>query len=93
MTTTNQEPSSYSIWWVFIIATRVKSSTRKALKEKLGFTAYPNDPLIVRHCPSRERAEEIREEAKATLKEGDSARILLITDKQFGDMQSVYGSN
>ena len=43
------------------------------------------------HYASRAKAEQAVNEAKELLRDGDIATFLLITDKQFGEMQTVYG--
>lgn len=54
-----------------------------------GFLSQGN--LAMRHCPSKERAEEMRAAVVEDMKQqGRKGRAFIITDKQFGDGTTKY---
>ncbi|MCX8081762.1 MAG: CRISPR-associated endonuclease Cas2, partial [Bacteroidia bacterium] len=55
-----------------------------------GFTMFQFS-LYLRHCPSRENAEVHIKRVKMNLPEEGLVGILVITDKQFGEMMIFHG--
>ena len=52
---------------------------------QLQFSVY------AKFCASRENAQKYLNHLKAAVPPGGKVRLLMITDKQFGDMVSLYG--
>lgn len=82
--------NEYHIWWVFVLVGRLSTASRKRLERK-GFSTEICSKSLKRHCPSLEKAKEMQAEVKECLREGDVVETLLLTDKQFGMMTTVYG--
>lgn len=82
--------SAYKIWWVVILINKMSSNTRRKLANRNYHSITGNSNLAM-HYASREKAEQAVAEAKELLRDGDIATFLLITDKQFSEMQTVYG--
>jgi CRISPR-associated protein Cas2 len=91
--------SEYRIMWIFVFfdlpvetaeERKVHTQYRKALL-KAGFTRLQFS-IYVRCCPSRENATKHVEGMKKLLPKRGKVDILTVTDKQFGDMDSFYGT-
>lgn len=82
--------SAYEIYWVVILINKMSSNTRRKLANR-NYHSITGNKNLVMHYPSREKAEQAINEAKELLRDGDIATFLLITDKQFSEMQTVYG--
>ena len=54
---------------------------------QLQFSVY------AKYCASRENAQKYYNHIKYAVPPGGKVRLLMITDKQFGDMVSLYGKN
>ena len=83
--------SAYEIYWVVILINKMSSNTRRKLANR-NYHAIAGNKNLVMHYPSREKAEQAVNEAKELLRDGDIATFLLIADKQFSEMQTVYGA-
>lgn len=82
--------STYKIWWVVILINKMSSNTRRKLANR-SYRSITGNSNLTKAYASREKAEQAVAEAKELLRDGDIATFLLITDKQFGQMQTVYG--
>ena len=54
---------------------------------QLQFSVY------AKYCASRENTQKYYNHIKYAVPPGGKVRLLMITDKQFGDMVSLYGKN
>ena len=90
--------SEYRIMWVLVLfdlPTETKkekkaySDFRKNLQRD-GFTMFQFS-IYVRHCASQENAEVHIKRVKSFLPEHGQIGIMCITDKQFGNIELVYG--
>ena len=54
---------------------------------QLQFSVY------AKYCASRENAQKYYNHIKYAVPPGGKVRLLMVTDKQFGDMVSLYGKN
>ena len=54
---------------------------------QLQFSVY------AKYCASRENAQKYYNRIKCAVPPGGKVRLLMVTDKQFGDMVSLYGKN
>ena len=54
---------------------------------QLQFSVY------AKYCASRENAQKYYNHIKCAVPPGGKVRLLMVTDKQFGDMVSLYGKN
>ncbi len=87
--------SAYQIMWIFVMFDLPTSSReeRKAAatfrKELLrdGFTMMQFS-VYIRHCPSRAHSAVHVRRVEALLPPGGTVSILLVTDKQFGEIQN-----
>ena len=52
---------------------------------QLQFSVY------AKYCTSRENAQKYMNHLKSAVPPGGKVRLIMITDKQFGDMVSLYG--
>lgn len=86
----NKKLNEYHIWWVFVIADRLSTASRKRLERK-GFSNNLRAKMLKRHCPSLEMAKEMQDAVQECLRAGDRVDTLLITDKQFGMMKQMFG--
>ncbi|MCQ2192165.1 MAG: CRISPR-associated endonuclease Cas2 [Paludibacteraceae bacterium] len=85
--------SEYRVMWIMVFfdlptetKLQVKAATefrKKLLKD--GFTMYQYS-IYVRHCASRENAEVHTNRVKKILPQYGKISILVITDKQFGEI-------
>lgn len=82
--------SANEIYWVVILINKMSSNTRRKLANR-NYRSIAGNKNLVMHYASRAKAEQAVNEAKELLRDGDIATFLLITDKQFGEMQTVYG--
>ncbi|MDW8274529.1 MAG: CRISPR-associated endonuclease Cas2 [Chitinophagales bacterium] len=89
--------SAYRIMWVMVFfdlptdtpkERKVYARFRKALLQS-GFMMFQFS-IYMRHCPSRENAEVHIKRVKKLLPEMGHVGILMITDKQFGDMEIYH---
>jgi len=90
--------SEYRVMWVLVLfdlptetkkERKVAAKFRKMLIED-GFTMFQFS-IYLRHCPSQENAKVHISRVKANLPELGKIGILVITDKQFGDIELFYG--
>ncbi len=90
--------NAYRIMWVFVmfdLPTETKLERKIAGKFrkdmiKDGFAMFQFS-MYIRHCPSRENADVHVKRVKTTLPEKGKVGILVITDKQFGNMEIFAG--
>jgi CRISPR-associated protein Cas2 len=90
--------SEYQIMWIFVffdLPTETKSDRKKYAEfRKLllrdGFTMFQFS-IYLRHCPSRENADVHIKRVKKWLPQEGYVGILLVTDKQFGQMELFRG--
>ena len=87
---TNKQLSELNAWWVFILVGRLSTASRKRLEAK-GFTTSPYSKSLRRHHPSLDKAKEMQSEIQECLRAGDRVETLLITDKQFGMIETTFG--
>ncbi len=86
--------SEYRIMWVLVffdLPTETKKERKQAsdFRKKLvedGFTMFQFS-IYLRHCPSRENADVHIRRVKNSLPELGKVSILMITDKQFSQME------
>ncbi len=91
--------NAYHIMWVFVffdLPVVTKKQRRKATLfrkglEKDGFTMLQYS-VYIRHCASRESADVHVRRVKSALPEEGQVSILLITDKQYGDIINFWGA-
>ena len=91
--------SEYQIMWIFVffdLPTETKSDRKKyaEFRKRLlrdGFTMFQFS-IYLRHCPSRENADVHIKRVKGWLPKDGYVGILLVTDKQFGQMELFVGS-
>ncbi len=83
--------SANEIYWVVILINKMSSNTRRKLANR-NYRSIAGNKDLAMHYASRAKAEQAVNEAKELLRDGDIAKFLLITDKQFSEMQTVYGS-
>jgi len=90
--------SGYRAVWIFAMFD-LPTDTKQARREythfrknllKDGFVMLQYS-VYVRHCPSRENAEVHYERVKGFLPPDGEVRLITVTDKQFGRMQSFWG--
>lgn len=90
--------SGYKAVWLFAmfdlpVATKIQrryaTNFRKQLLQRgfcmLQFSVY------ARHCPTEESSESIRSQVTGLLPDEGQVRLISITDRQFGKMQSYVG--
>ena len=83
-----KEFSPYKLWWAILLIRNISPATRDRLKEKYLFSDRTEN-VMTRHFPSRKKAEEAWKWVKESSRKGDSIEVLLITDRQFGDIKHV----
>ena len=91
--------NAYHIMWLFVffdLPTNTKTERKNATQfrkilEKDGFTMMQYS-VYVRHCASRENMTVHENRIRLSLPPTGNVSMLSITDKQFGDMQTFYGS-
>lgn len=90
--------SEYRVMWILVffdLPTETKKDKkayvdfRKNLQRD-GFTMFQFS-IYVRHCASRENMEVHMKRVRSFLPEFGKIGILTITDKQFGDIEIIYG--
>ncbi len=94
----NQRFSEYRIMWIFVffdLPTETKSQRKHAalFRKRLmldGFSMFQFS-IYLRHCPSKENAEVHIKRVKSWLPNDGSVGILVVTDKQFGQMEIFRG--
>lgn len=86
----NKKINDLHIWWVFVIADKLSTASRKRLEAR-GFSSSAFSKSLKRHCPSLQKAKETQAEVQTCLRKGDLVETLLITDKQFGMMTTAFG--
>lgn len=91
--------SAYRIMWIMVcfdLPTYTKKDRdvvtrfRKNLLDD-GFDMFQYS-IYTRHCPSRENAEVHAKRIRDMLPQYGKVTILKITDKQFGNMETYYGT-
>lgn len=90
--------SEYRIMWIFVffdLPTETKIDRKKAAlfrKHLLqdGFSMFQFS-IYLRHCPSKENADVHIKRVKAWLPQNGYVGILVVTDKQFGQMEIFRG--
>ncbi len=90
--------SEYQIMWVFVffdLPTGTKKERKRyaefrKLLQRDGFTMFQFS-IYLRHCLSRENAEVHMKRVKRILPEGGSVGMLMVTDKQFAQMELFTG--
>ncbi len=90
--------SEYQIMWIFVffdLPTETRSERKKYtefrnLLLRDGFTMFQFS-IYLRHCPSRENADVHVKRVKKWLPKEGHIGILLVTDKQFGQMELFRG--
>ena len=91
--------NAYRVMWVMVFfdlptETKLDRKRSAAFRKDLladGFTMFQFS-IYMRHCPSKENAEVHIKRVKKSIPEMGHIGILLITDKQFGDMELYYGA-
>lgn len=94
----NERLNAYRIMWIltmYDLPTETKKQRKAAadFRKKMladGFSMFQFS-LYLRHCPSRENAEVHIKRVKMNLPEEGMVGILVITDKQFGEMLIYHG--
>src|SRR5690554_1213744 len=89
--------NAYRIMWVLVffdLPTETKRHRKAATKFRKqlledGFTMFQFS-IYLRHCPSRENAEVHIKRTKNNLPKLGKVGILMITDKQFGQMELFF---
>lgn len=90
--------NEYRVMWVMVLFDlptetkrdrKIYSDFRKKML-KDGFVMFQFS-IYIRHCPSRENADVHIKRVKASLPLKGNIGIIRITDKQFGDMEVLYG--
>lgn len=93
----NERLNAYRIMWVLVVfdlpvetktERKIATRFRKDLLQD-GFAMFQFS-IYVRHCPSRENADMHIRRVKASLPEKGHVGILVITDKQFADMEIFF---
>lgn len=87
----------YHVMWVyamFDLPVKTKEDRKRASQFrkdllKDGFTRLQFS-VYVRHCPSRENAEVHKRRIRAFLPPSGHVSMLVVTDKQFGQMEIFY---
>lgn len=90
--------SEYQIMWIFVffdLPTETKSDRKKyaEFRKRLlrdGFTMFQFS-IYLRHCPSRENADVHIKRVKGWLPKDGYVGILVVTDKQYGQMELFRG--
>lgn len=91
--------NQYRIMWILILfdlPTETKKDRKNAndFRTKIlkdGFSMFQFS-IYLRHCPSKENADVHVKRAKSILPPKGKVGILVITDKQFGDIELFYGA-
>jgi len=90
--------NAYHIMWMFVFfdlpvttkkERKVASDFRKNL-QKDGFVMMQFS-VYIRHCASYESMEVHKRRVKCMMPDSGKVNILGVTDKQFGDMETVFG--
>lgn len=89
--------NAYRIMWVLVLfdlPTETKKQRAQASRFRKdliddGFTMFQFS-IYLRHCPSRENAEVHVKRVKRSLPEFGKVGIIVITDKQFGQMEIFF---
>ena len=92
--------NAYHIMWVFVffdLPVVTKKQRQKAARfrkslENDGFTMMQYS-VYTRHCASRQSADVHVQRVKSLVPEEGQVSILLITDKQYGDIVNFWGVN
>lgn len=90
--------NAYRIMWVFVffdLPVVTKKQRRKATQfrkglEKDGFTMLQYS-VYIRHCASSESADVHIKRTKKAVPEEGQVSILMITDKQYGNIINIWG--
>lgn len=101
MTTPNRQTAinAYTAMWIYVlfdlpVDTKAKQKRatqfRNGLK-KDGFTMFQFS-VYIRPCPTRENAEVHIHRVRRMVPSEGIVTLLLITDKQFGQMRTFYGT-
>lgn len=91
--------SKYRIMWLFVMFD-LPTDTAKQRKQasrfrinllKLGFVRLQYS-IYIKHCPSLENAETYIKKVEQQIEDEGEVTILMITDKQYADMNVYFGS-
>ncbi len=93
-----QRLNAYHVMWVFVffdlpVVTKKQQRKARLFKKALerdGFTMMQYS-VYTRHCASKESAEVHVKRVKSAVPEEGQVSILLITDKQYGDIINFWG--
>ncbi|MBN2520060.1 MAG: CRISPR-associated endonuclease Cas2 [Bacteroidales bacterium] len=91
--------NAYHIMWVFVFfdlpvvtkKQRKKATQFRKILEKDGFTMMQYS-VYIRHCASQESADLHVKRIKKAVPEEGQVSILMITDKQYGNIINLWGS-
>ena len=94
---THHRLNAYRVMWVLVFFdlptnTKRQRAAANSFRKKLlkdGFTMFQFS-IYLRHCPSRENAEVHIKRTKNNLPKLGKVGILMITDKQFGQMELFF---
>jgi len=95
---THNRLNAYHIMWLFVffdLPTNTKTERKYAsgFRKKLikdGFSMMQYS-VYTRHCASRESAEVHIKRVKSFIKDYGQISIMMITDKQYGNIQNFWG--
>lgn len=86
--------NAYRIMWIFVffdLPTETAKDRKAAARFRKGLLqdgfAMFQFSIYLRHCPSRENAEVHKKRVKSMLPKNGKIGILIVTDKQFGNME------
>ena len=90
--------SHYHTMWIYAmfdlpVKTKLQRKKASLFRKGLlqdGFTMLQFS-VYIRHCASRENAAVHERRVKLMVPDEGSVSVLLVTDKQFGDMKTFYG--
>ncbi len=89
--------NKYRIMWLFVmfdlpVETKMQRKAATRFRNnllKLGFSMVQYS-VYIRHCPSLESAQSYIRKVEKILEDYGEVYILMITDKQYGDMQVYF---
>lgn len=95
---TENRLNAYHIMWLFVffdlpVATKKERKLSSDFRKNLikdGFVMMQFS-VYVRHCASYESMDVHRRRVKIVMPDTGKVNMLSVTDKQFGDMETVYG--
>lgn len=97
---TGNRLNAYHIMWMFVffdlpVATKKERKTASDFRRNLqkdGFVMMQFS-VYIRHCASYESMDVHKRRVKSIMPETGKVNVLAVTDKQFGDMETIFGKS